>query len=67
MLAYIKFPRNSRFFRKVTLGILEFHKLEFPLELDISFQGILEFSLKLDIKTTFKCDFKDFVDKRIKI
>ena len=44
---------NSRFFRKVTLGILEFPKLEFLLE--------------LDIKTTFECDFKDFVDKRIKI
>ena len=40
---------NSRFFRKVTLGILEFPKLEFLLE--------------LDIKTTFECDFKDFVDK----
>ena len=52
MLAYIKFPRNSRFFRKVTLGILEFPKLEFLLE--------------LDIKTTFEYDFKDFVDKRIK-
>ena len=49
------------------LGILEFPKLEFLLELDISFQGILEFSLELDIKTTFECDFKDFVDKRIKI
>ncbi|MDY5114741.1 MAG: hypothetical protein SPE49_02035 [Campylobacter sp.] len=41
-LLYIKF-----------LGILEFPKLEFFLE--------------LDIKTTFECDFKDFVDKRIKI
>lgn len=50
---FLPLCRNSRFFIKVTLGILEFPKLEFFLE--------------LDIKTTFECDFKDFVDKRIKI